>query len=287
MSLIGLSPSEAAIELESQGLAIGNVSSKVLWAPHGQVVEQSPEAGVPALPGAKVDLVAADSQFTFRAEREITNKEGTLSATFEYQVKRFVAEGTKTDLGEFRIVNVRIDPFEPELQRIVDKLESSTGYVQFDELDDYKPEDSWDAFSELAQDMNKDLATENISGSNAGFGGLSDVFWLAGANLEIGFDLRAIFLTPRPESISDKRVFDVQKGTKIYSSIRVEGPTALVAAGAEQAYDILRRAPDETRFEKVGRATYSVEDGSLRKLSAAFHVGSRNEVFYSVEIERL
>ncbi len=282
-----MSEISARKELEKLGLKVGKVTYKSIWAPDYQVVEHFPKAESKVKLGTKVDLVVARSEFNFRVERKITSKTESISVVVDYKVKRLLPEETADEIGEFIITRSVYEPFDAKFQKIFSKLKSTPGYVPIGSLNEYKLESSWEAFAELFQQVEEQIAQKNVTGNASDFSEIGEAAWLALINMEIEFDIKTIFSTMAKSGNPNSKSMNLQIANDLKSAIKVEGPPSLVAAGKERKFNVLRRTPKSNSFETVGRTSYSVPDGLLKKFKAMFYIGEDEKTHYVIKIERM
>ncbi len=246
----------------------------------GQDPQQSSSAG------ASPDI--ANSTLRFRAEHTATNSDETAVAVIEFQIRKITPPGGTEEIGEFELTRMNLTPPNEAMDEIRDALLGSPGYVPLGSMQDLDLETSWEALAEYAQDLNEQVALQQVGNEEGGFEALGPAILMVFLIIEVEFDVRSIFTAPL-EGVADGRPMDIQVGTDMQSTIRLEGPPSTVAAGEELSYRVIRRAPDAAEFDAVGRANYSTRDGQLISLDARFFAGSSDsrDIFYKVEIERL
>jgi len=283
--LQGLSEEGARDELLAMGLVSGAVSIRQVWAADGTVVEQTPANGELVSTGSPVNLVLADSTTTYRTEKIINTNDGEeISARIDYQINLIQAENQDQLIGQFIMLASEITGAGAEMGQTIDLLRQASGYVSMDAVDEMDLESTWSAFSDIARDLQHDVAIEQI-GDSASFATLGPAIQLALASGEILFDIKTLLTTVPSGSVRAISGFDLQAADDWHSAIRIEGPATVSDAGRTRRFNVTRRTSDDERFQSIGSATYSAQEGLLTGMEIVLTLAGETGV-YRLKIDR-
>lgn len=285
-NLNGLHIDTIESKLAEQGLKVGDIAKHKAWFDDSYVINQSPTDDKQVEHGSSIDVVVADSDFKFRVEREITGKDESFSVITEYQVKRLRSSDDINSMGEFIITRAEFIPEKTNFQKIINNLIHKPGYFPINIPDSYKFENSWQALSELGQELGEDIAIDVIKETSDN-SSLGKTVITSLISMEVEFDIRAIFTEAPNKNNTGHDAINLQAGNNSKSTIRVEGPSTISATGAEHIYKIVRRMPKSSEYKNVGNATYTASDGLIKTLYARFHIGDEKENLYVLKINRI
>lgn len=283
--LTGIPESEARRRIRNLGLTVGQVSRRSEWAPDGSVVAHS--AAATLTPEEPIDLTVAESQFRFRSSRQVKSENEEISAVAEYIIRRLPEETASGDIAEVSLTRLAVEPDEGRMRSVVERLVGSSMYVRLDDLEHFDLAASWEVLADLQLELGDSMATASLIGDDQDFSSLGEGILLALLGIELTFDVRAI-LTPPPRFQGDASdIRELQPGSRLASLIRVQGEPGTVAAGQAVSFEVARRLPQGDGFRTVGRATYATRDGLLRSLSASFFLGTTEDTYLQLKIERM
>jgi hypothetical protein len=285
--LTGIPVEEAHRDIVSLGVTVGAVDRRSEWAPDGFVVEQSPAKGTLLSTGDKVDLTVADSNFRFRSQRRVRSADENLTVLAEYAVRRIRLDSGSGDIGEIVLTRLEATPTQDDFSRVANRLVSTSAYIPLGTMDDFNLIASWEALYDYQQELGATLQVQKLTEDQPGFAGLGEGILLMLLIMELEFDIRSIFTAPPALNGNDSKAIDLQVGTELKSSIRLQGRPSIVAAGETHSFEVARRTKKVDAFKNVGRATYSARDGLLRRLSASFYIGTTEDAYLQIEITRL
>jgi hypothetical protein len=299
-SVVGMSRQAAQQALEDAGLTLGKITSSQRWAPQDHVLEQFPSGeSRPVAAGTAVDLVVANSQYTFRSTRILSKPEGTTTITAEYKVMQTLDIDTGKRAGEFTLQEVDISGSTAGddwagLNFVVSQLVRTRGNLKLDALDNTMDFEStnwgdWEAFRSLVDrfkadaEKNKKAIELEKNERRAGADDFGKFIGIALVAVEVGFDLKAIFHAVSTDAGNDVEGFHLQRGG--FSTIRVEDPgKGSTTADSIRRLSVVRRVKDADPFEKIGLAEYDAGDGLLKRLDIRTEIEGQS---YRTIIEQL
>jgi hypothetical protein len=226
-------------------------------------------------------------RLTYEATRQFKDAEGEeLSATITYDIKLQVADETQP-VGEFVVRAASVSGFEDEVDEVIPRLINQPGLVPLNDVEAMDLGANWEILAELVREIGgqgqRPIEPDEGSSSRV----LNVVVLLVIIEMEVQFDVRAMFATITGDSdVQDG--FDLQSGEgELLSTIRIESPGTAAGGGQTRRYAVMRRGAGEEEFRRVGNIFFG-SDGVLDSLHLRYQGGEGTGAFvYELNLKRL